>query len=96
MDEALDATAAAMKRLAAAHGPQSVAFTQSSPSTTAIGESAPFLHRLMKAVGTPNLVWALDMCGWGRGYATRYAYGVASVATGSAGGAMEDIENSGC
>jgi anaerobic selenocysteine-containing dehydrogenase len=28
--------------------------------------------------------------------ATRYAYGVASVATGSAGGAMADIENSGC
>ena len=95
-DEALDATAAAMRRLAATHGPQSVAFSQSSPSTTAIGESAPFLHRLMKAFGTPNLVWALDMCGWGRGYATRYAYGVASVATGSAGGAMADIENSGC
>jgi anaerobic selenocysteine-containing dehydrogenase len=78
------------------HGPQSVAFSQSSPSTTAIGDSAPFLHRLMKAFGTPNLVWALDMCGWGRGFATRYAFGVASVATGSAGGAMADIENSGC
>ena len=95
-DEALDATAAAMRRLAATHGPQSVAFSQSSPSTTAIGDSAPFLRRLMNAFGTPNLVWALDMCGWGRGYATRYAFGVASVATGSGGGAMADIENSGC
>jgi anaerobic selenocysteine-containing dehydrogenase len=36
-DEALDATAAAMRRLATTHGPQSVAFSQSSPSTTAIG-----------------------------------------------------------
>ena len=95
-DEALDATAAAMRRLAEEHGPQSVAFSQSSPSTTAIGDSAPFLRRLMNAFGTPNLVWSLDMCGWGRGFATRYAYGVGSVATGSGGGAMADIENSGC
>ena len=36
------------------------------------------------------------MCGWGRGFATRYTFGVASVATGSAGGAMADIDNSGC
>jgi anaerobic selenocysteine-containing dehydrogenase len=95
-DEALDTTAAAMRRLAETHGPRSVAFSQSSPSTSAIGDSAPFLRRLMNAFGTPNLVWSLDMCGWGRGYATRYAFGVASVATGSGGGAMADIANSGC
>lgn len=93
-DEALDTTAAAMQRLAAKHGPASVAFSQSSPSTTAIGDAAPFVRRLMNAFGTPNLVWALDLCGWGRGFATRYAFGVATVATG--GGAMADISNSGC
>ena len=50
----------------------------------------------MNAFGTPNLVWALDLCGWGRGFATRYVYGVGSVATGSAGGAMADIDSAGC
>jgi len=95
-DEALDTTAAAMRRLAAVHGTQCVAFSQSSPSTTAIGDSASFQRRLMNAFGTPNLVWALDMCGWGRGFATRYAFGVGTVATGSGGGAMPDIANSGC
>jgi anaerobic selenocysteine-containing dehydrogenase len=50
----------------------------------------------MNAFGTPNLVWPLDICGWGRGFATRYAYGVGSVAIGSAGGAMADIARSGC
>ena len=45
----------------------------------------------MNAFGTPNMVWALDLCGWGRGFATRYVFGVGSVATGSAGGAMADI-----
>jgi hypothetical protein len=79
--------------LAEAHGPQSVAYTQSSPSTSAIGDSAPFLRRLMEGFGTPNLVWSLEMCGWGRG--PRYAFGVASVATESGGGPMADIENSG-
>jgi anaerobic selenocysteine-containing dehydrogenase len=52
-DEALDATTAAMRRLAAAHGPQSVAFSQSSPSTTAIADSAPFVRRLMNARQVP-------------------------------------------
>ena len=95
-DAALDAIAAAMRRIAAEHGPQAVAFSQSSPSTTAIGDSGAFIRRLMNAFGTPNLVWALDLCGWGRGFATRYVYGVGSVATGSAGGAMADIDNAGC
>src|SRR5437868_3920737 len=95
-DEALDEVAQAMQRIAAEHGPQAVAFSQSSPSTTAIADVAPFIQRLMNAFGTPNWVMPLELCGWGRGFATRYAYGVGSVATGSAGGAMADISQSGC
>src|SRR4029453_771163 len=38
-DEALNRTAAAMRRVTERHGPQAVAFTVSSPSTTAIGDS---------------------------------------------------------
>ena len=54
------------------------------------------LHqRLMNAFGTPNLVSTLDVCGWGRGFATRYTFGVGSVATGSGGGAMADIAEAG-
>src|SRR5512141_2769669 len=93
-DEALDLTAAAMRRAADRYGPQSVAFTVSSPSTTAIGDSSGFLQRLANAFGTPNANITLDLCGWGRAFATRYTYGVGSVAT-SAGGAMPDIEQSG-
>jgi anaerobic selenocysteine-containing dehydrogenase len=95
-DLALDQTAAAMRRIAQQHGPEAVAFSQSSPSTTAIADSAPFIRRLMNAFGTPNFVSGLDLCGWGRGFATRYVFGVGSVATGSAGGAMADIDESGC
>jgi anaerobic selenocysteine-containing dehydrogenase len=95
-DAALEQIAAAMRRTAERHGPEAVAFSQSSGSTTAIADSAAFVRRLMNAFGTPNLVWPLDLCGWGRGFATRYVFGVGSVAIGSAGGAMPDIAQTGC
>jgi anaerobic selenocysteine-containing dehydrogenase len=63
-DAALDQIAAAMRRTASQYGPEAVAFSQSSPSTTAVAPSAPFVRRLMNAFGTPNLVWPLDLCGW--------------------------------
>ena len=93
-DEALTLTAAAMRRVAERHGPEAVAFTVSSPSTTAIGDSAGFIQRLANAFGTPNARITLDVCGWGRSFATRYTFGVASVGS-SAGGAMPDIEHTG-
>jgi anaerobic selenocysteine-containing dehydrogenase len=95
-DEALNLTAAAMRRVAQRHGSEAVAFSLCSPSTTAIGDSAGFIRRLMNAFGTPNAVTGLDLCGWGRGFATRYTYGVGSVGTGGGGGAMPDIADSGC
>ena len=94
-DEALDLTAAAMRRVADQHGPQSVAFTLASGSTTAIGDASGYIQRLANAFGTPNAKTTLDVCGWGRSFATRYTYGVGSVGTGGAGGAMPDIERSG-
>jgi len=94
-DEALDLTAAAMRRAAERNGPHAVAFTLSSPSTTAIADSTGFIQRLANAFGTPNGAITLDLCGWGRAFATRYTYGVGSVGTGGAGGAMPDIKNSG-
>lgn len=94
-DTALDLTAAAMRRIKDRHGPEAVAFSLSSGSTTAILDSADFIRRLMNAFGTPNGMTSLDVCGWGRAFATRYVYGVGSVAT-SAGGAMPDIDRTGC
>jgi anaerobic selenocysteine-containing dehydrogenase len=84
-----------MRRIAERHGPQAFAFSLASPSTTAIADSSGWIRRLMNAFGTPNASTNLDLCGWGRGFATRYTFGVGSVATG-VGGAMADIANSGC
>ena len=96
-DEALDLTAASMRRIAQRHGPESVAFSLSSPSTTALADSYGFVQRLMNAFGSPNAVNSLDICGWARAFATSYTYGVGSVGVGGGfGGAMPDIANSGC
>jgi anaerobic selenocysteine-containing dehydrogenase len=94
-DEALDMTASAMQRIATQHGPAAVAFSLASPSTTALADAGGWIRRLMNAFGTPNAATSLDLCGWGRGFATRYTYGVGSVGTGT-GGAMPDIANTGC
>ena len=93
-DEALDLTAAAMQRVAQQHGPQAVAFTLSSPSTSAIGDANGLIARLANAFGTPNATITNDICGWGRAGATRFTFGVGSLGT-SAGGAMPDIERTG-
>lgn len=94
-DEALDQVAGAMRRIAGRDGPEAVCFSMSSPSSSGIGNSVPFIRRLMNAFGTPNAGYSLDVCGWGRIGATRYTYGTAGTGT-AAGGTMPDIANSGC
>jgi anaerobic selenocysteine-containing dehydrogenase len=92
-DEALDLTAARLRALADRHGPESVVFSMVSASTSAIVDSAVWIQRLMRAFGSPNFCGSLELCGWGRAYATRYTYG---VGMGQAGSHMPDIEHAGC
>ena len=49
-DEVLNLTAAAMHRIAGRDGAEAVCFSQSSPSTTAIGDSTSFIRRIADAV----------------------------------------------
>jgi anaerobic selenocysteine-containing dehydrogenase len=85
-----------MRGIAERLGPESVAFSLSSPSTTALADSYGFVQRLMNAFGSPNAVNSIDVCGWGRTFATSYTFGVGSVGAGAFGGAMPDIANTGC
>ena len=90
-DEALELTAAQLKKFAQEDGPQSVVFSASSPSTTAIQDSIEWIERLMRAYGSPNLCGAMELCGWGRFLAPVYTFG-ASVP----GNYMPDLEHAGC
>src|SRR5919112_3415188 len=90
-DEALDLTAARLRRIAEEHGPQSVVFSVASPSTSASEDSLVWLQRLKNAFGSPNLCGSMELCGWGRYLAPLYTFG-ASVP----GDYMPDLENAGC
>ena len=92
-DEALELTATRLRRLAEHHGPECVVFSSVSPSTSAIPDSLVWVQRLMRAFGSPNLCGSVELCGWGRAYATRYTFGIGN---GVAGGTMPDLENAGC
>lgn len=91
--EALDLTGSRLRGLAEQHGPESVVFSMVSASTSAIGDSSHWIQRLMRAFGSPNLCGSMELCGWGRTYATRYMYGMGMGVTGTP---MPDIENAGC
>ena len=92
-DEALDLTAAALQRIAAEHGPESVVFSQVSASTSAIVDTSMWIQRLMHAFGSPNLCGSMELCGWGRAYATRFTYG---VGMGTPGTPLPDLDHAGC
>src|SRR5581483_3489118 len=92
-DEALDLAATRLRRIAAEHGPESVVFSQVSASTSAIIDSAGWIQRLMRAFGSPNLCGHMELCGWGRTFATRFTYG---IGMGVDGTPMPDLDNTGC
>src|SRR3954471_6838229 len=90
-DEALGTIAARLVTAAADGGPESVAFSSSSPSTSAISDAADWIQRLIRAFGTPNYASYMELCGWGRYLAPLYTFG-ASVP----GVYLPDLDNAGC
>ena len=92
-NEALDITATKLRDIRDRHGAESVAFSAVSPSTSALADSYPWMQRLMRAFGTPNLCGSMELCGWGRSIATSYTLGVGMAST---GGMMPDLERAGC
>lgn len=90
-DEALDLVADRLGELAASHGPESVVFTNASPSTSALSDSVAWIGRLRKAFGSPNYCLSMELCGWGRYLASQYVFGAAVP-----GDYMPDLDNTGC
>jgi anaerobic selenocysteine-containing dehydrogenase len=90
-DEALDTVAEGLQAAAAADGPQSVGFSSSSPSTSAISDAVDWVQRLIRAFGSPNYCNYVELCGWGRYFAPLYTFGVSVP-----GVYLPDLENAGC
>ncbi|MCL4297847.1 MAG: molybdopterin-dependent oxidoreductase [Anaerolineae bacterium] len=90
-DEALDLTAARLRKIAEERDPESVVFSTVSPSTSASDDSLVWIQRLTNAFGSPNLCVSMELCGWGRYLAPLYTFG-----TSVPGVYMPDLENAGC
>ena len=60
-DEALDAVAGEMRRIAAESGPESVAFAITTPSGTAMSDSIQWVERLMHTFGSRQLLRHRDL-----------------------------------
>ena len=90
-DEAYSTIAERLRELAANHGPETVAFSNASPSTSALCDSVDWLRRLRKIYGSPNQSISMELCGWGRYLANLYSYGAGLPAD-----CMPDLENAGC
>ena len=73
--EALDEIARRMEAIAAEHGPEQVAFSVTTPSGTHIGDSISWIERFIRAFGSPNTIYATEICNWHKDHASRFTYG---------------------
>jgi len=74
-DEALDEIASRMQAIKERHGPEQVAFSVTTPSGTHISDSIAWIERLVRAFGSPNTIYATEICNWHKDFATRFTFG---------------------
>jgi anaerobic selenocysteine-containing dehydrogenase len=75
-DEALDWTATQMREAAARDGVEAVAFAVTTAAGTAVSDGFAWIERLIRLFGSPNTIYAAELCSWHRDFATAYTFGV--------------------
>lgn len=56
-------------------GAESVAFAATTPSGTPLVDSIEWVERLVRGFGSPNLIFAVENCGWHKDYAHALTFG---------------------
>ena len=74
-DEALDEIARRMRAIKTDHGPEQVAFSVTTPSGTHIADSISWIERLIRGFGSPNIIYATEICNWHKDIATHFSFG---------------------
>ncbi|HJQ56526.1 MAG TPA: molybdopterin-dependent oxidoreductase [Vineibacter sp.] len=87
-DEALDLVAANLKRIVAAQGAEAVAFASTSPSGAAISDALVWIERFINRFGSPNNLFATEVCNWHKDHAHEFTWGV--------GIGTPDFDHTGC
>ncbi|WP_397545603.1 molybdopterin-dependent oxidoreductase [Saccharopolyspora rosea] len=74
-DEALDEIAARLADIRAESGPEAVAFAVTTPSGTPMVDGSEWVNRLVRHFGSPNIIYATEICGWHKNFAHAFTYG---------------------
>ena len=74
-DEALEEIARRMRAIKREHGPEQVAFSVTTPSGSHISDSISWIERLVRGFGSPNIIYAAEICNWHKDVATCFTFG---------------------
>ncbi|UGA40988.1 molybdopterin-dependent oxidoreductase [Bradyrhizobium quebecense] len=74
-DEALTEIADRLGRIRAESGAEAVAFGVTTPSGTPMVDSFEWVERFIRGFGSPNLIYAVEICGWHKDYAHALTFG---------------------
>jgi anaerobic selenocysteine-containing dehydrogenase len=88
-DEALDLVAERLTAVRADSGAEAVVFTKGTSGGTGMLPSAPWIERLARSFGTPNMMNNDHICNWARDGATYYTFGTYGLPA-------PDVERSNC
>ncbi|MGW7536978.1 molybdopterin-dependent oxidoreductase [Amycolatopsis sp. NPDC054798] len=84
-DEALAETADRLGSIRAASGAEAVAFSVTSPSGTPMSDAIDWVERFIRLFGSPNTVYATEICNWHKDFAHAFTFGSALPAPDYAG-----------
>ena len=74
-DAALDEIAARLGTIRADNGAEAVAFAITTPSGTPMVDSFEWIERFVRCFGSPNLIYAVEICGWHKDFAHALTFG---------------------
>lgn len=74
-DEALETVAQRLSAIRETSGAEAVAFAVTTPSGTPMVDSFEWVERFVRSFGSPNLIYAVEICGWHKDYAQALTYG---------------------
>jgi len=87
-DEALTLVTDKLRQIAQVHGPEGVAFASTSPSGAPISDALVWVERFINRFGSPNCLYATEICNWHKDHAHEFTWGV--------GIRSPDFDNTGC
>jgi anaerobic selenocysteine-containing dehydrogenase len=74
-EAALDEAANRMLAIKAEHGAEQVAFSVTTPSGSHLSDAIAWIERMIRAYGSPNTIYATEICNWHKDFASRFTYG---------------------